>query len=148
MSLTKPSATGISRLSNQGFSLVELMLVIVIISTLSAIAVPVYQGNVEKAKRSEVMVTMAFVKNYLEIHYGSEGSYPIAADWENVVGSDWNDVATGGLKGKYFLSKYYDYRSADGVSYRIRCYWDNGDVANYWLDESGRWSWNVPLEEW
>jgi len=134
--------------SRCGFSLIELMIVIVIIATLSAIAVPIYQNNVAKAKRSEVMVTMAFVQNYLEIYYGTEGRYPIASNWENVVGSDWNDIPTGALKGKYYLSKYYDYQSEDGVAYRIRCYWDNGNVANFWVDEAGRWSWNVPIEDW
>jgi len=132
----------------KGFSLVELLIVIVIIAVLSAIAVPVYQNNVEKAKCSEVMVTMAYVKDYLRIYKGSEGYYPIAPIWENVVGSDWNDVANGGLRGKYFLSKYYDYRSIDGEEYRIRCYWNEGRDANFWMDERGLWSWNVPIDEW
>ncbi len=133
---------------SKGFSLVELLIVIVTIAVLSAIAVPVYQNNVEKAKRSEVMVTIGYVKNFLQIYKGSEGYYPIAPTWENVVGSDWNDVPNGGLRGKYFLSKYYDYTSVDGETYRIRCYWNNGIDANFWGDEAGRWSWEVPIEEW
>ena len=134
--------------SVRGFSLVELAIVILIIAILSAIAIPVYQNNVEKSKRSEVMVTMAFIKNYLRIYKGIEGRYPIAPIWENIVGSDWNDFPGGKLRGKYFLSKYYDYRSINGEEYRIRCYWNEGQDANYWLDEQGRWSWEVPLDEW
>ena len=134
--------------SVEGFSLVELLIVVLIIAVLSAIAVPVYKNNVEKAKRSEVMVTMGYVKNSLQIYKGMEGHYPLAPIWENVVGSDWNDVANGGLRGKYFLSKYYDYQCLDGEAYRIRCYWNNGIDANFWVDEKGRWSWEVPIEEW
>ena len=134
--------------SDRGFSLVELAIVVLIIAILSAVAIPVYQNNVEKAKRSEVMVTMAFVKDYLRIYKGIEGHYPIATIWENVVGSDWNDFPNGKLRGKYFLSKYYDYWCVDGEEYRVRCYWNEGRDANYWLDEQGRWSWEVPLDEW
>jgi len=127
----------------KGFSLVELAIVIVIIGLLSAVAIPIYSNHVENAKRSEVAVTMGFVLNYLSIYHGENGHYPIAANWENVVGSDWNDIKTGGLRGTYFLSKYYDYQSADGVEFRIRCYWEDGEVADFWVNEKHEWSWDL-----
>ena len=130
----------------QGFSLVELIIVIVIIAVLSGIAIPIYNNNVENAKRSEVMVTMGYVKTYLKIYHGENGYYPIAPIWENVVGSDWNDVPNAGLRGTYFLSKYYDYRSLDGIEYNIRCYWNEGVDADFWVNEKGEWSWEVQEE--
>jgi len=131
-----------------GFSLLELMIVVVIIAVLAGIAVPIYRNNIEKAKRSEVAVTMGYVKSELDLYYAEEGHYPISPDWSNVVGSNWNYVPTGGLRGKYFLSKYYDYQSEDGVHYRIRCYWNEGRDANFWVDEVGNWSWEIPEEKW
>lgn len=132
----------------RGFSLVELIIVVVIIAVLSGIAVPIYRNNVENSKRSEVMVTMRYVKNYLDLYQGQEGDYPLSPIWTNVVGSDWNDIPNAGLRGKYFLSKYYDYRSRDGEEYRIRCYWDEGETANFWTNQKGDWSWEIPEEDW
>jgi prepilin-type N-terminal cleavage/methylation domain-containing protein len=131
-----------------GFSLVELAIVIIIIGILSGVAIPIYYKYVENSKRSEVMVTMRYVKNYLDIFHGLEQYYPLAPNWENVVGSDWNDVPNAGLRGTYFLSKYYDYKCVDGEEYRIRCYWDNGREANFWTNEKGDWSWEIPEEDW
>ncbi len=134
--------------SSNGFSLLELLIVIVIIAVLSAVAVPVYKHNVENAKRAEVMVTMGFVRNYLEIYKGIEQHYPLAPIWENIVGSDWNDLPNGALRGKYFLSKYYDYLCVDGEEYRIRCYWkdEREVIADFWTNEKGEWSWEFPEE--
>ncbi len=138
------------QIHSKGFSLLELLIVIVIIALLSAVAIPVYNNNVENAKRSEVMVTMGYVKNYLNIFKGQEGYYPISPNWSNVVGSDWNDVPNGGLRGKYFLSKYYDYWCINGEEYRIRCYWieREDELANFWTNERGDWSWEIPEDEW
>ncbi len=128
---------------SEGFSLVELVIVIVVVGVLSAVAIPVYNNNVENAKRSEVMVTMGYVKDYLRIFYGEEGHFPITPVWENVVGSDWNDFPNATLRGTYFLSKYYDYRSYDGIEYKIRCYWNEGQDADFWVNEKGEWNWEV-----
>jgi len=65
--------------SKQGFSLAELMIVVVIIAVLAGIAVPIYRNNVEKAKRSEVAVTMGYVKSQLDIYFAEYGEYPIAS---------------------------------------------------------------------
>ena len=139
----------IQRQYSRGFSLVELLIVIVIVGVLSAVAIPIYNNNVENAKRSEVTVTMGYVKNALDVYYGTEGHFPVSEDWENVVGSDWNDFPTTTLRGTYFLSKYYDYQSTDGEKYRIRCFWNDGlDVdVDYWVDEQGIWSWEAGADE-
>ncbi|NQV49848.1 MAG: prepilin-type N-terminal cleavage/methylation domain-containing protein [Candidatus Marinimicrobia bacterium] len=128
-------------LQRRGFSLLELIIVVVIIAVLSAIAVPVYKHNVEKAKRSEVMVTMGYVKSQLDIYYAEEGHYPISPQYSNIVGSSWNYIPLGGLKGTYFLSKYYDYQSRDGTAYRIKCFWAGDMEEEYWVNERGEWSW-------
>ncbi|MFQ6675706.1 MAG: type IV pilin protein [Fidelibacterota bacterium] len=104
-----------------GFTLVELMIVIVIIGVLAAVAVPIYTNNVRKAKMSEADAALGTIRTELRIYYGENGSYPVQATAAPVVGAAWNDIGAGELTGKYFTDASYTYQSADGVSYSITC---------------------------
>lgn len=105
----------------KGFTLVELMIVIVIIGVLAAVAVPIYTNNVTKAKMSEADAALGSVRTQLRVYYGENGSYPVQASAAAVVGASWNDISTGELNGKYFADASYTYLSADGVSYTLSC---------------------------
>ena len=107
--------------SNGGFSLVELMIVIVIIGVLAAVAVPIYNNNVRKAKMSEADAALGSIRTQLRVYYGENGSYPVVAVAAAVVGGAWNDIKAGELTGAYFTDANYTYVSADGVSYTITC---------------------------
>jgi type IV pilus assembly protein PilA len=106
---------------NSGFSLVELMIVIVIIGVLAAVAVPIYNNNVMKAKMSEADAALGSIRTQLRVYYGENGTYPTEATAVDVVGASWNDINTNELDGKYFSDSSYTYVSADGASYTITC---------------------------
>ena len=123
---------------NSGFSLVELMIVIVIIGVLVAVAVPIYSNNVMKAKMSEADAALGSIRTQLRVYYGENGTYPTAATGSAVVGADWNDINANELDGKYFDDDsftYYGY--AGGDSFTVTC--ANEGVINYdrTLDQSG-----------
>ncbi|MBT7093621.1 MAG: prepilin-type N-terminal cleavage/methylation domain-containing protein, partial [Bacteroidetes bacterium] len=59
---------------NSGFSLVELMIVIVIIGVLAAVAVPIYSNNVMKAKMSEADAALGSIRTQLRVYYGENGT--------------------------------------------------------------------------
>ena len=120
---------------NSGFSLVELMIVIVIIGVLAAVAVPIYSNNVMKAKMSEADASLGSIRTQLRVYYGENGEYP-AETGTYVFEATWMDFNTGELTGKYFRDSSYTY-TGTATTYTITC--DKEDVltSDRTLDNAG-----------
>lgn len=118
---------------NSGFSLVELMIVIVIIGVLAAVAVPIYSNNVMKAKMSEADAALGSIRTQLRIYYGENGEYPTLTsgsyvmDGNGTSGTEWHSMSTGELTGKYFTDSSYTIESS-ATAYTITC--AAGDILN------------------
>ena len=63
----------------QGFTLIELMIVIAIVGILAAIALPAYQDYTVRAKMSEALARMAEGKTTIAEYYAANGSFPSVA---------------------------------------------------------------------
>lgn len=59
----------------EGFTLIELMIVIAIIAILSAVALPSYREQVAKGRRGEAMSSLMEGAQALERYYSANGSY-------------------------------------------------------------------------
>ncbi|MGB0188910.1 MAG: type IV pilin protein [Aequoribacter sp.] len=70
-------------LIRRGFTLVELIIVVAIVAILAAVALPSYQSQVAKTKRSEAQVALQSIAVAMETHYRKKLTYasgPTAAD--------------------------------------------------------------------
>ncbi len=60
----------------QGFTLIELMIVVAIIGILAAVAIPSYQDYTKRAHVSEGFSLASAAKTGVSEYYGSEGAWP------------------------------------------------------------------------
>lgn len=63
-----------------GFTLIELMVVLAVIATLLAIAVPRYFASLEKSREAVLHQDLALMRETLDKYYGDKGKYPDAID--------------------------------------------------------------------
>lgn len=103
-----------------GFSLLELMIVIVIIGILAAIGVPMYLDSVYSAKRAEAIAAMGSIRSELNWYYAEYGWYPIEDKDVYVIGASWNHIKPGELTGNNFSDSSYYYKCKDGEEWEIK----------------------------
>ena len=60
----------------QGFTLIELMIVVAVIGVLSAIAIPAYQDYVKKGALGSALATATAMKTPIEQYIADEGVFP------------------------------------------------------------------------
>lgn len=72
--------------NNKGFTIVELLIVIVVIGILALLVITTYAGIQAKARNSKRQTDLASLQTHLEAFYNDNGYYPSLTDMNNQSG--------------------------------------------------------------
>ena len=94
---------------NKGFTLVELMIVIVIIGILAAIAYPSYQGALRDSRRGVAQADLVEMAGFMERYYTTNSSYtgatlPFNESPQEGVGAKYYDLTAIVTAASYAIS--------------------------------------------
>jgi prepilin-type N-terminal cleavage/methylation domain-containing protein len=73
--------------AQKGFTIVELLIVIVVIGILAALVITTYNGIQQKGRNTERTTDLKAVQGQLEAYYASNGRYPAVAT-DGTLGSN------------------------------------------------------------
>ncbi len=63
----------------KGFTLVELLIVVIILAILAAIVVPQFSSSTDEAKLSSLKATLSAIRSGINLYYQQHGAYPSVA---------------------------------------------------------------------
>jgi prepilin-type N-terminal cleavage/methylation domain-containing protein len=107
-----------------GFTLVELMIVVIVVGVLAAVAIPMYQIVPERSKALEATSALGMVRNAMRAYYNEHGTYAHASfvDDATVTVGGVLSVKPSDLEGRWFSEECYTFNGVPtATTFSIEC---------------------------
>jgi prepilin-type N-terminal cleavage/methylation domain-containing protein len=131
----------------KGFTLVELMVVILIVAILAAVAIPILRGRIDAAKWSEGKAMMGTIATAIRAYAAEKG--PAGDVPTDIVGNGETELGflAADLTGTYFIDTDFSMSvtNMDPLTFTVTCN-AGGDTdapaypGSWELDQAGVWS--------
>jgi len=130
--------------NKKGFTLIELMVVILIVGILAAVAIPLMRGRIDSAKWSEGRATIGTIATALRA-YAAEYSETLSGSFTVTINT--LGISDADMDGTYFESSNFSIQSSSyntsnspALSFNIRGTHGTLTPSTYQLDEDGVWT--------
>lgn len=107
----------IMKSKHAGFTLIELMVVILIIAVLASVAVPMMRGRIDRSKWTEANAAAGAIRSAVKLYFVETGN-TVTGNLSNASVQQTLNMQDADLTGAYFVPSDYqiDSVSADGIA--------------------------------
>jgi prepilin-type N-terminal cleavage/methylation domain-containing protein len=129
--------------TRKGFTLIELMVVILIVGILAAASIPLMRGRIDSAKWAEANATAGTIKSAVRVYFAEHGNATAVtgalsdADIQAALG-----FTAGDLTGTYFVPGDYEVTEVDtngNATIEVTGSADNAPDGSKTLSTDGTW---------
>jgi len=121
------------RRKEQGFTLIELMIVVIIVGVLAAVAIPMYQVVPERSMGTEASAALGLIKDAMRTYYAEHHTYanPNFGDGSLVTAGGVLILKSNDLEGRHFSEECYTFDGAPTANtFKIKCDGDQSTAAH------------------
>jgi prepilin-type N-terminal cleavage/methylation domain-containing protein len=105
-------------LKKEGFTLIEVMIVVAIVAILSAIAIPRYQSYFDKAHQAEVSMNLASLHTAQQAYWAEHGTYTTALGGPQGLGWQPEGYKGGGKQENFYYTYGFNFPGAqEGIHF-------------------------------